>query len=57
VSDTQAYRQFGNAVVPKVAAAVMRQIQLVFEWQLSRTGNGCLIKGRTGTKAKLNGHK
>ena len=57
VSDTQAYRQFGNAVVPKVAAAVMRQIQLVFEWQLSRTGNGCLIKGRTGTKAKANGHK
>jgi DNA (cytosine-5)-methyltransferase 1 len=57
VSDTQAYRQFGNAVVPKVAAAVMRQIQLVFEWQLARTGNGCLIKGRDAAKAKSNGHK
>ena len=26
VSDTQAYRQFGNAVVPKVISAVGRQI-------------------------------
>jgi DNA (cytosine-5)-methyltransferase 1 len=26
VSDTQAYRQFGNAVVPKVAEAVAHQI-------------------------------
>ncbi|GAB3085177.1 DNA (cytosine-5-)-methyltransferase [Pedococcus soli] len=29
VSDTQAYRQFGNAVVPKVAEAVARQIEIV----------------------------
>lgn len=31
VSDTQAYRQFGNAVVPKVASAVARQIEIVGE--------------------------
>ncbi|WP_353508749.1 DNA (cytosine-5-)-methyltransferase [Intrasporangium sp.] len=31
VSDTQAYRQFGNAVVPKVAAAVARQIEIVLQ--------------------------
>lgn len=31
VSDTQAYRQFGNAVVPKVASAVARQIEIVTE--------------------------
>ncbi|CAM4077811.1 DNA (cytosine-5-)-methyltransferase [Janibacter anophelis] len=31
VSDTQAYRQFGNAVVPKVASAVARQIEIVNE--------------------------
>lgn len=29
VSDTQAYRQFGNAVVPKVASAVARQIEII----------------------------
>lgn len=31
VSDTQAYRQFGNAVVPKVAEAVAKQIDLVLQ--------------------------
>lgn len=31
VSDTQAYRQFGNAVVPKVAASVARQIEVVLQ--------------------------
>ena len=45
VSDTQAYRQFGNAVVPKVAAAVARQIEIVtqqaelagVDWHAART--------------------
>lgn len=32
VSDTQAYRQFGNAVVPKVAKAIARQIAEVLQW-------------------------
>jgi DNA (cytosine-5)-methyltransferase 1 len=36
VSDTQAYRQFGNAVVPKVAEAVGRQIIKVMFWKLSQ---------------------
>lgn len=35
VSDTQAYRQFGNAVVPKVVEAVGRQIMQVMIWKLS----------------------
>jgi DNA (cytosine-5)-methyltransferase 1 len=42
VSDTQAYRQFGNAVVPPVAEAVAREILKVLTWQLMRTG--CLLK-------------
>jgi DNA (cytosine-5)-methyltransferase 1 len=44
VSDTQAYRQFGNAVVPKVAAAVAQEILKVFRWQLVQKKNGCLLK-------------
>ena len=35
VSDTQAYRQFGNAVVPKVAYAVGQQVLAVLRWQLT----------------------
>lgn len=46
VSDTQAYRQFGNAVVPKVAEAVIREMMEVMRWQLSQTKNGCLLKGK-----------
>ena len=42
VSDTQAYRQFGNAVVPKVAKAVGEQIIATLRWQLMR--DGCLLK-------------
>ncbi|MHC4878058.1 MAG: DNA (cytosine-5-)-methyltransferase [Planctomycetota bacterium] len=33
VSDTRAYKQFGNAVVPLVAEAVARQIVKVMQWQ------------------------
>jgi len=47
VSDTQAYRQFGNAVVPKVADAVISQMIKVMRWQLSQTKNGCLLKGKS----------
>lgn len=32
VSDTQAYRQFGNAVVPPVVEAVAKQVVKVLEW-------------------------
>lgn len=33
VSDTRAYKQYGNAVVPPVAEAVARQIVRVMKWQ------------------------
>jgi DNA (cytosine-5)-methyltransferase 1 len=36
VSDTQAYRQFGNAVVPKVVEAVGRQIVKIMSWKISQ---------------------
>jgi DNA (cytosine-5)-methyltransferase 1 len=43
VSDTQAYKQFGNAVVPKVVEAVAGQIiQVVGDKLLQR--NGCLLR-------------
>jgi DNA (cytosine-5)-methyltransferase 1 len=51
VSDTQAYRQFGNAVVPKVVEAVGRQILKVLAWQLARTKNGCLLKEVTSKQS------
>lgn len=43
VSDTQAYRQFGNAVVPKVVEMVGRQIVKVLSWHLTANEN-CLLK-------------
>ena len=46
VSDMQAYRQFGNAVVPLVAGAVAKQISAVLSWQLMQAKNGCVFKGR-----------
>ena len=46
VSDTQAYRQFGNAVVPAVTEAVARQIIDVLHWHMTTQGNGCLLKGK-----------
>lgn len=44
VSDTQAYRQFGNAVVPKVASAVVRAILPVLRGEWERRNQGCLLK-------------
>jgi len=44
VSDTQAYKQFGNAVVPAVVEAVARQIVQAFGSHLTRRPNGCLLK-------------
>ena len=44
VSDTQAYKQFGNAVVPMVVEAVGRQIVKIFRVQLLQANNGCLLK-------------
>lgn len=48
VSDTQAYRQFGNAVVPAVVESVGRAIGEVLAWHLLRRGNGTLLGGNTG---------
>lgn len=47
VSDTQAYKQFGNAVVPDVVAAVAAQIVRVLEWHFAQTRGGCLVKSPT----------
>jgi len=49
VSDTQAYRQFGNAIVPKVAEAVVHQVSSLLRWQLTRHANGCLLKRQAAT--------
>lgn len=49
VSDTQAYRQFGNAVVPKVVEAVGAQILEVMASAVRATGTGCLLKGRVAS--------
>lgn len=43
VTDTQAYRQFGNSVVPAVAEAVAKQVVKVLSWQFVQSGK-CLIK-------------
>ena len=47
VSDTQAYRQFGNAVSPPVVEAVGREISRVIAARLME--NDCVLK-RTGTE-------
>ncbi len=44
VSDTQAYRQFGNAVVPTVAEAVAVQIVEVMSQHLLHRGDGRLFQ-------------
>jgi DNA (cytosine-5)-methyltransferase 1 len=46
VSDTQAYKQFGNSVVPAVVESVAKAIAGQMAWILDRRAGGCLIKGR-----------
>lgn len=46
VSDTQAYRQFGNALCPLIAEAVAEEVLDVMRWRLMRGANGCMLKGR-----------
>ena len=46
VSDTQAYKQFGNAVVPKVVEAVGAKVIETMASVILRTNTGCLLKGR-----------
>ena len=52
VSDTQAYRQFGNAVVPRVAEAVGEQIVAVLAGEWNRS-DACLLKNRGGNFSVL----
>lgn len=52
VSDTQAYRQFGNAIVPSVAEDVIRQVSSLLRWQLTRHTNGCLLKRQPDLQLK-----
>lgn len=57
VSDTQAYKQFGNAVVPRVVEDVARQILKVMARQLVSSRNGCLLKrGANGVARVRKGH-
>ncbi len=46
VSDTQAYKQFGNAVVPAVVEAVGGEIVKTMLLKFQMIENGCLLKGR-----------
>ena len=47
VSDTQAYRQFGNAVVPPVITAVAEGIVTVMRQAvMSRSKNGCILAAK-----------
>lgn len=46
VSDTQAYRQFGNAVVPHVVEAVGKRVVECMANVFLRTSSGCLLKAR-----------
>ena len=46
VSDTQAYRQFGNAVVPHVVEAVGSGVTECMARVILRSNSGCLLKGR-----------
>jgi DNA (cytosine-5)-methyltransferase 1 len=48
VSDTQAYRQFGNAVVPPVVEAVGREIIRVVRWHLLRDRGSVLKRSGNG---------
>ena len=47
VSDTQAYRQFGNSVVPKVVEEIAHEIVRCIGNLISQTDSGCLLKPRT----------
>jgi DNA (cytosine-5)-methyltransferase 1 len=55
VSDTQAYKQFGNAVVPKVVAAVGQRMVDVFAWQIDRTAGGLSFGAGPLTSERMDG--
>ena len=47
VSDTQAYRQCGNSVVPQAIESVAREIVRVMTRSFKSKGNGCMLKIQT----------
>jgi len=51
VSDTQAYKQFGNAVVPAVVEAVGQRVITALGNHLTRRSNGCLLKTTTRNRS------
>ena len=52
VSDVQAYRQFGNSVVPAVVSAIGRQLlPLIRQKWIDRTG-GCILKSVMDCRGK-----
>ena len=50
VSDTQAYKQFGNSVVPDVVEAVGRSVMQVIASHLEKQDNVSLLKGKVAGK-------
>lgn len=50
VSDTQAYKQFGNSVSPLVVEAVGRELAKSISEHLTRRPNGCLLKTAGGRR-------
>jgi len=52
VSDTQAYKQFGNAVVPDVVQFVGSRVLETVNYHFAKTRKGCILKlhRRIGTK-------
>jgi len=54
VSDTQAYRQFGNALVPQIASEVAKKVVAVFRWHANANG---LIKFNSVTENHERQHK
>jgi DNA (cytosine-5)-methyltransferase 1 len=52
VSDTQAYKQFGNSVVPDVVTAVGKEIVRVINQHLESQSDFCLLKGRGAKKRR-----
>lgn len=49
VSDTRAYKQFGNAVVPLVAHAIAKQIILTMQWRHRQCPNDAGNEGNLST--------
>lgn len=59
VSDTQAYRQFGNAVIPPVVKAVGSNVVAVMRALVTGADGRCIIKGvyeKTNGTAHSHGH-